>query len=120
MHCAEAATPGTVEYMTQRWSASGMARVGMLGGLMALASSMACAEQPSQVATAGFSTYIGALEARLAAQHRQSAGFVFLADPTERTEARLRRGDLVVENLTPAKTNLPGAMLYHWRGTAFL
>jgi len=71
-------------------------------------------------AVAGFNTYVGALEARLAAQHRQDAGFVILAEPAAQTEARLRRGDLIIENLTPAKTDLPGAMLSHWRGTAFL
>ena len=32
---------------------------------------------------------------------------------------RLRRGELVVEQLTPAGGGLPGAMLHHWRGTAF-
>ena len=33
---------------------------------------------------------------------------------------RLRRGELIVEQLTPSTgTDLPGAMLHHWRGTAF-
>jgi hypothetical protein len=34
---------------------------------------------------------------------------------------RLRRGELIVEQLTPADGGtLPGALLHHWRGTAFV
>jgi hypothetical protein len=68
---------------------------------------------------AGFNIYVEALENRLAAQRLQNATTVVLAGPAVETEARLRRGELVVENLTPAKNNLPGAVLYDWRGTAF-
>lgn len=85
-----------------------------------LACGVCRAEQPSQAAVAGFSTYIDALEARLATQHRQDSGFVVLAGSTSQTETRLRRGELIIENLTPAKNDLPAAMLYHWRGTAFV
>lgn len=77
------------------------------------------AQQPSQAAVAGFNKYIGALEARLDAQHRNSPNFIAMADPADQTEARLRRGELVIENLTPTKIDLPGATIYHWRGTAF-
>jgi hypothetical protein len=110
---------GTVEHMIQRWSGSKLVLMGMLV-LMALTCGISRAEQPSPAAVAGFNTYVGALDARLAAQHRQNVGFVVLENPAAQTEARLRRGEFVVENLTPAKTDLPGAMLYHWRGTAFL
>lgn len=85
-----------------------------------LACGLCCAEQPSQAAIAGFNTYVVALESRLATEHRQDSGFVVLAGSTTETEARLRRGELVIENLTPSKNDLPGAMLYHWRGTAYL
>jgi hypothetical protein len=38
----------------------------------------------------------------------------------QENEMRLRRGELIVEKLTPATgAELPGAMLHHWRGTAF-
>ena len=87
--------------------------------LMALSCGMSGAEQPSAEAGAGFNTYVQALEARLAAQRRQNAAPVVLSGPAVQTEARLRRGELVIENLTPAKDNLPGAVLYDWRGTAF-
>jgi len=87
---------------------------------MALLCGICRAEQPSQAAVAGFNTYVGSFEARLAEQHRQNTGFVILTGSAAQTEARLRGGELIVENLTPAKNNLPGAILYHWRCTAFL
>ena len=37
-----------------------------------------------------------------------------------RGEARLRRGEVMVEQVTPPEgAELPGALLHHWRGTAF-
>jgi hypothetical protein len=72
-------------------------------------------------ALASFNEYSRGLESRLAREH-QSAG-AFLAavssDPAgERT--RLRRGELMIEQLTPSGGGaLPGALLHDWRGTAF-
>jgi hypothetical protein len=105
--------------MKQRWSAL-VTCAGTLEALMLLACGIGCAEQPSPAAVAGFNKYVGALESRLATQHRQNAQFVVTGAPSSQTEARLHRGELVIENLTPATNNLPGAMLHHWRGTAFL
>jgi len=120
MHCAQTTSPRTVERMTQRWTASRLvAWAGMLG-LLAPACGICRAEQPSRAAVAGFSEYVGALEARLASQHGENAGHVVVSGPAGQTETRLRRGELVIENLTPSKTDLPGAMLHHWRSTAFL
>jgi hypothetical protein len=71
--------------------------------------------EPPPAALAAFNAYIDALESRLAAQHRSPAGFLAPVAPE-----RLRQGELVVEELTPATSaNLPGAMLHHWRGSAF-
>jgi hypothetical protein len=36
------------------------------------------------------------------------------------SEARLRRGEFAVEDLTPERFDAPGAMVHHWRGTAFV
>jgi hypothetical protein len=72
--------------------------------------------EPSPTAAAGFDSYIVQLEARLAGQHSSSTGFLAPADAS-----RLRAGDVVVEQLTPKPVpDLPGAMLHHWRGTAFV
>jgi hypothetical protein len=77
------------------------------------------AERPSAKATAGFDSYIRAVETRLAAQHSSCNFVAGIADA--RTTARLRSGELIIENLTPAHgPELPGAMLHHWRGTAFV
>ena len=76
------------------------------------------AEEPGATAVKGFEVYVGGVEQRLERQHRSAEGFV--AGLTAENAARLRRGELVVERLTPEKTpELPGAMLHHWRGTAF-
>lgn len=113
----QAAPRGKVACMMHLWTALKWITSAVLLLLMA---AICRAEQPSQAAVAGFDRYTEALEARLAAQHRQSTGFIALAAPAAETESRLRRGELIIENLTPTTVNLPGAVLYHWRGTAFV
>lgn len=74
--------------------------------------------EPTAAAVAAFNSYVGRVEARLAQQHRSQNGFL-AADGAE-VDARLRRGELIIEPITPpSDIDLPGAMLYHWRGTAF-
>jgi len=71
--------------------------------------------EPTSKAVASFDSYVGTVDDRLARQHRSSQGF--LADEDR---ARLRNGELIVEKLAPAApAGFPGAMLHHWRGTAF-
>jgi hypothetical protein len=66
-------------------------------------------------ATAVFDSYVGSVEARLGQQHRSRDTFLAPVDVS-----RLRRGEVIIERLTPAKeANMPGAMLHHWRGTTF-
>jgi hypothetical protein len=75
-------------------------------------------------ATASFNAYIAKVEARIADQHRSGNGFVARVgsnEPNDPVAARLRRGDLIIEKLTPeGKAEMPGAMLHDWRGTAFV
>jgi len=68
----------------------------------------------------GFDSYVRGVEARLAQEHRTGAGFLgFVGSQTEE-EARLRKGELVIERMTPpGGDDLPGALLHDWRGTAF-
>ena len=74
------------------------------------------AADPTPAAVTGFNDYITQLETRLARQH--GAADVFLATFDA---ARVRNGDVVIDRLTPASgITFPGAMLYHWRGTAFV
>ena len=78
----------------------------------------ASAAEPTPAATLGFAIYIAQVELRLGQQHQAQAEF--LAATSLESQARLRRGELIIERLTPSPVpNLPGAMLHHWRGTAF-
>jgi hypothetical protein len=61
------------------------------------------------------------VESRLAQQHRPDTSFLASADSDPQSDTRLRRGELMVERLTPpGDSELPGAMLHDWRGTAFV
>lgn len=71
--------------------------------------------QPPPDAVVAFCQYTVAVEARLLRQHDAPAGFL-ITDPRE--DAQLQRGKLLVEQLSPA-AQPAGALLHHWRGTAF-
>jgi hypothetical protein len=78
------------------------------------------AEAPGSEAVAAFNSYVRGVELRLDQQHRSAEGFLASVAPAAQSGMRLRNGELVVEQLTPAGGGaLPGAMLHHWRGTAF-
>src|SRR3954468_10462600 len=71
--------------------------------------------QPKPEAVTAFDTYIAQVESRLEKQHRSPSGFLVPEDA-----ARLRGGEEMIEQVPPPSgTDLPGAMLHHWRGTAF-
>ena len=76
---------------------------------------------PAPAAIATFDSYIKTMESRLAQQHRSQNAFLAPAvSDSDGAEARLRRGELIVERLTPSKgAEFSGALLHHWRGTAF-
>jgi len=77
--------------------------------------------EPTPAAIAGYNVYVRGLEERLEQQHRSDLGFIAGLDATPGLQARLRGGELVVEALAPAnRSDLPGAMLHHWRATAFV
>jgi hypothetical protein len=90
----------------------------LLCALLILAATDSAKADPPATAVAAFNTYAAAQESRLARQHGAQRGYLALAGAGE--ELRLRQGELIFENLTPARTELPGAMLHHWRGTAFV
>src|ERR1035437_10236336 len=90
-----------------------------LCGLLILTASAPVVAAPSPAAVSAFNSYIDTVESRLAEQHRSQKGFLVAAGA--QSEMRLRRGELIVEQITPSTAaDLPGAMLYHWRGTAFV
>jgi hypothetical protein len=90
--------------------------------LIALAAATAGrATEPTAAAIAGFNSYIAALESRIDRQHQSQDGFIssVLSDPNNR--AKLQRGEPIIERIRKSGgPDLPGATLYHWRGTAFV
>jgi hypothetical protein len=80
----------------------------------------AAAEPPTAAATSDFNSYIAKVELRLSQQHQSKQGFLAPEKSTNQGEARLRQGELILEQLTPSSDDgMPGAMLHDWRGTAF-
>jgi hypothetical protein len=77
--------------------------------------------EPTPAAVSGFNSYGKAVEGRLAQQHGSQNGFLaWAATDREGQENRLRGGEFIVERLTPSTGGeFPGALLHHWRGTAF-
>lgn len=105
---------------------SGFRRFSLLNAVCILLPTVCAAAEPSPAAIAAFDSYAGSVESRLAQQHKSPDSF--LVPSTPQSEARLRNGQLIpepipepiIEQLTPpAGVALPGATLYHWRGTAF-
>jgi hypothetical protein len=93
----------------------------LLAAALVVASPGWVAAEPAPAAVSTFNSYVNAVESRLAQQHRSEASFLALADSDARSDARLRRGELIVERIKPAAgAELPGAMLHDWRGTAFV
>ncbi|HXP11118.1 MAG TPA: hypothetical protein VN828_21615 [Acidobacteriaceae bacterium] len=90
----------------------------LLSGLLMAAHCHAMAE-PTPAAVSAFDDYVHSVESRLAKQHQSPNRF--LAPPlTPQDEQRLRKGELIIEPITPLTgLPLPGALLHDWRGTAF-
>jgi hypothetical protein len=106
--------------MMQRKS-TGFRSFSILCGLLILvATPSPILGEPAPSAVSAFNSYISTVEMRLAQQHRSQKGFLAPVAPAAQSDLRLRRGELIVEQLTPSNSaDLPGAMLHHWRGTAF-
>jgi hypothetical protein len=97
--------------------------------LLLLSSSLRLPGQPTPATTAAFDSYVRITESRLAQQHESPS--TFLALPVSKTDSKIetkvkdlsavsRQGDPIIENLTPPESgSLSGALLHHWRGTAF-
>jgi hypothetical protein len=96
------------------------ALAGLLAVLVLVAAPGRAVAGPTPQAAAAFDSYVGTVEARLARQHGSPSGFLTPTASDPQSEARLRRGELIVETITPPTSlDLPGALLHHWRGTAF-
>ncbi len=106
--------------MTER-SITDRARFAAVCGVLVLLAAGRAAAEPAPAAVTAFNSYIRTVESRLAEQHGSQTGFLAAVGSGQQSEIRLRRGELMVEKLTPSTgVDLPGAMLHHWRGTAFV
>ena len=74
--------------------------------------------EPPASATAAFDAYAGVVEARLERQHTAAAADFLSPVESPDADGRMRRGEMVIEKL--GGKDVPGAMLHHWRGTAFV
>ena len=74
--------------------------------------------EPPATATAAFDAYAGVVEARLERQHTAAAADFLSPVESPDADGRMRRGEMVIEKL--GGKDVPGAMLHHWRGTAFV
>jgi hypothetical protein len=89
-------------------------------GLLAFSAAPAClGAGPSAAAVAAFNTYVSGVETRLDRQHQSAHSFLALPSSSTDSQARLAKGDPVIEQIKPT-SDPPGAMLHHWRGTAFI
>jgi hypothetical protein len=105
-----------VEGMTCRQMSNSRMFSFLCGLILFVAATGRVVAEPPAAGVMAFNSYIGAVEARLARQHGARDGFLapVAAEP-------LRRGEVIVERVTAAGgAYLPGAMLYDWRGTAFV
>jgi hypothetical protein len=71
-------------------------------------------------ANAAFESYIAKVESRLERQHHASSDFLQFSIPKVDAEARMRRGEFVIEQPATEFPASPGAMFHHWRGSAFV
>jgi hypothetical protein len=115
-----------VRFMMQRQSSAsrtftvGRVACGLLILLSFVAAPCQVVAEPAPAAVSAFNSYIRTVELRLAQQHRSQGGFLAPVASGPEGEARLRRGELIIEKLTPSTgAAFSGAMLHHWRGTAF-
>ena len=89
------------------------------GALLVLITRSLFALEPTPQAVSAYNAYIATIESRLSRQHVSANAFLAPLSAA-RDQARLRTGELLVEKIAdPAAVHPPGAMLYHWRGTAF-
>ena len=77
--------------------------------------------EPTPAAVSSFNSYVSAVETRLDQQHGSQGAFLPFVALAPRSGHRLRQEELIIEQLTPPTgADLSGALLHHWRGTAFV
>jgi hypothetical protein len=121
LHCLSGQWQGKVLFMMKS-QPSDSRKPSLLCGLLILAAAPGyVVAEPAPAAASAFNSYISAVESRLAQQHRSQKSILATGTSNAQSEMRLRRGDLMIEKLASTTgADFPGAMLLHWRGTAFV
>ena len=87
--------------------------------LLVAATAFCRAGTPSPAAIERFTAYTQAFEAKLNQQERSASTFIpEVADPA--IAARLRKGELIIEDRMPANALASGALLHDWRGDLYV
>lgn len=77
--------------------------------------------EPTSAAIIAFNSYVHAVESRVAQQHQSRSAFLAPVTPVQQSDTRLRAREFLIEQRTPSGgLVLPGALLHHWRATAFV
>jgi len=92
----------------------------LCGILLFLVAPLCAKGEAPAAALSAFHDYLRAVESRLSRQHQSQDEFLTGVARDPGSDRRLRQGEFIVEQLMPAGgAELPGALLHHWRGTAF-
>jgi hypothetical protein len=80
--------------------------------------------QPKPETVKAFDQYVAAAEARVRDEQGSTTSFLWIeslsgAEP-QQAEARLRRGEVLVEKVAQTPQKFPGGMIHDWVGTAFV
>ena len=71
-----------------------------------------------------FDQYDATVQARIEKQHRSSETFIAVLNGSQMhrsgTISELRSGTVVIESVLDRPKPVPGGLLHHWRGTAFV
>jgi hypothetical protein len=124
MHCFAAAMQCTMQHMKRLLLAHSRI-LSIICSLLLFLDGPRLMGDPAPAAAAAFSAYSMAVELRLAHQHRSSNNFLAptTSNPAD-ADMRLRQGQLIIERVSEPlalslNSSLAGALLHHWRGTAF-
>jgi hypothetical protein len=74
----------------------------------------------SPSAERAYEIYVANVESRLAKQHARPETYLAVHTADRRFERPLSSGDIQVEPVNGGTWQVPGALLHHWRGTAFV
>lgn len=89
--------------------------------LLAVTAAMPAGMGPSAEAAKAFDDYVAEAEEQIRREESTIESFLILpAAAAAGREAALRRGEVLVEQRGPIPTKIPGGLIQHWVGTAFI